>query len=75
MENFEKRMLEEYDELEERIDKLENFLFKNVLFKEMVEGHELYLMKKQLQAMQLYKHFLGIRCTSRNLFEEQKEGE
>ena len=60
LEDFEERLINEKDNLVEKIKKLEDFINVNPKFQEL-DGKDKELMEKQLAAMKLYYDFLSQR--------------
>lgn len=69
MEAFKERMIVEYVELDERIEKLNNFLFKNPKSVELPH-HKRNLMKNQLESMTRYINILFQRMSEEGLSQD-----
>lgn len=61
MKDYQKRMVEEFNELNDRVEKLESFITSNETFFAL-EIHKQKLMKWQLSAMKSYREALADRC-------------
>ena len=67
MENFQKRIINEHDELVERMIKLKSFLNEDNV-KEKVGENQYYLMEKQAKIMQEYVNVLTSRLEDMGIF-------
>lgn len=66
MEDYQKRMLEEYRELNERIKKMNKFIGTNPTYKDL-PTYKKYLMNKQMYAMIFYGETLFLRLKADGL--------
>lgn len=62
MENYQKRMQSEYEELNDKTKKLELFFFTHKDKELNLSNDEVVDMRLQLYAMQAYRDALGRRC-------------
>lgn len=62
MEDYQKRMLNEYEELNDKTKKLELFFFNHKDKELHLSNDEVVDMRLQLYAMQAYRDSLGRRC-------------
>ena len=62
MENYQKRMQNEYEELNDKTMKLESFFFNHKDKELNLSNDEVVDMRLQLYAMQAYRDALGRRC-------------
>lgn len=72
MEEFQKRILDEYQELSERLDKLNTALGKDG-FREKVGDHQYNLMVKQAHGMEEYHSALYARLVDMSLVNTEAE--
>lgn len=77
MEEFQKRLIKEYRDLEEKKDKLGEFMYKLEneasivnLYHNLYESGELFAMQNQLYAMSIYLNMLQLRCEKQGIFSE-----
>ena len=61
MEDYQKRVIEEADELDNKIEKLETFLLNPSSYIKITELPELGRLKRQADAMRLYSYILHNR--------------
>ena len=66
MEEYQKRMLLEKEELNYKIEKLEKFINENELFKKL-SNEEQFDMRMQLAAMKQYGYYLFSRIRRQNI--------
>lgn len=66
MEEYQKRMLLEKEELNSKIEKLEKFINENELFKKL-PNEEQFDMRMQLAAMKQYGYYLFSRIRRQNI--------
>lgn len=74
MENYQKRMLDEYNELKERYDKLNAALYTDG-FREKVGDYQFDLMKEQLLGMKKYLIALIDRLNDMGLLNGKQSNE
>ena len=67
MEDFQKRMQNEYEELNDKTMKLESFFFNHKDKELNLSNDEVVDMRLQLYAMQAYRDALGRRCFRRGV--------
>ena len=77
MEEFQKKLIKEYRDLEEKKDKLGEFTYKLEnetsmvdLYHSLYESGELFAMQNQFYAMSIYLNMLQIRCEKQGIFTE-----
>ena len=67
MEDFEKRLIEEYCELRERVHKLQAAIDKGDEFKQTVGEEQYVMLRDQLKAMEMYQTILSKRIRTLGL--------